>query len=362
MNRNNLQLDISLGRSAGTNSMDWQQSGEGSTYKDEGLSVGSDHMRLYGDEVQMEVLHSDLIFGERIGEGACSAVHVATHIRTGEKLAVKWFNVFDRNQGAQLFKELSFLTSVSCEAVITLKGAFHDQGRIGLIIEYMDKGSLEWLMDSEVNLTEEVMAAITFQIIWGLGYLHYEKQLHRDIKPANVLMNSKGHVKLSDFGISKELEETTAMSSTAVGSYRYMSPERLLGEKYDASGDIWSVGITIVQLWTKRYPLSDVSDSPIEILSEIESNIDSIVSERDFPSPRMREVLLSMLEYEPNQRATSQSIAGAEWFGDCGITDLRNAQQTVEDWLQNPPRRVESKSSRYHNSSHHHHHHHRSGK
>jgi hypothetical protein len=59
----------------------------------------------------MQVLKSDLIFGERIGEGACSAVHLATHKRTGEKLAVKWFNVFDRNQGAQLFKELSFLTS-----------------------------------------------------------------------------------------------------------------------------------------------------------------------------------------------------------------------------------------------------------
>lgn len=59
----------------------------------------------------MEVKPGDLIFGERIGEGACSAVHIATHKVTGEKLAVKWFNVFDRKQGAQLFQELSFLTS-----------------------------------------------------------------------------------------------------------------------------------------------------------------------------------------------------------------------------------------------------------
>lgn len=206
------------------------------------------------------------------------------------------------------------------------------------------------------------MAAITFQIIWGLGYLHYEKQLHRDIKPANILMNSQGHVKLSDFGISKELEETTAMSNTAVGSYRYMSPERLLGKKYDASGDIWSVGITIVELWTKRYPLSEISDSPIEILTEIENNIESIVSERNFPSPRMRQVLLSMLEYEPNHRATSVSIAGAEWFEECGISDLRIAQQTVEDWLRNPPRREESKSSSRHHHHHHRHHHRSSGK
>jgi serine/threonine protein kinase len=117
-----------------------------------------------------------------------------------------------------------------------------------------------------------------------------------------IVQNSRGEVKLSDFGISKELDSSTAMSHTAVGSYRYMSPERLLGEKYDASGDIWSVGITIVQLWTKSYPFSSVADTPIDLFGELEHfNFDRVVSKTVFP-PLMRKFIRSTLATNPDQR------------------------------------------------------------
>ena len=61
-------------------------------------------------------------------------------------------------------------------------------GSIGIIIEFMDKGSLEFMLNKDIKVSETVMAAITFQIIWGLGYLHFENQIHRDVKPANILM------------------------------------------------------------------------------------------------------------------------------------------------------------------------------
>lgn len=77
-----------------------------------------------------------------------------------------------------------------------------------------------------VNHLELVTACILYQILWGLAYLHYEHSIHRDIKLGNVLINSSGVVKLSDFGISRILDSTTAMSHTAVGTSRYMSPER----------------------------------------------------------------------------------------------------------------------------------------
>lgn len=128
--------------------------------------------------------------GRRIGQGACSSVNLATHKRTGEVFAVKMFNVYDQAQATQLHKEISLLTRVECDALITLKGAFHDEGLIGIIIEYMDQGSLEFMVDKNIEVSERVMAAITFQIIWGLGYLHFENQIHRDVKPANILMVS----------------------------------------------------------------------------------------------------------------------------------------------------------------------------
>lgn len=130
----------------------------------------------------------DLILGNRIGQGACSSVNIARHKRTGEVYAIKMFNVYDKAQASQLYNEISMLANFQCDALITLKGAFHDEGSIGVIIEYMDRGSLEFILDKRVEIDERAMAGISFQILWGLGYLHYEKQIHRDVKPGNILM------------------------------------------------------------------------------------------------------------------------------------------------------------------------------
>ncbi len=138
--------------------------------------------------IQLEVSITDLVFGSKIGQGACSTVKIATHKRTGERYAVKMFNVYDEKQAQQLYNEILLLTSFQCDALIGLKGAFHDEGSIGVILEFMDRGSLEFLCETDYPLEENVMGAIAFQMIWGLGFLHYERQIHRDIKPGNALM------------------------------------------------------------------------------------------------------------------------------------------------------------------------------
>ena len=78
--------------------------------------------------------------------------------------------------------------------------------------------------------------------------------MHRDIKPDNILVNTQGFVKLTDFGITKQLDETSALVSTFVGTLYYMSPERMEGEKYSFEGDIWSLGIVLIELVTGSYP------------------------------------------------------------------------------------------------------------
>lgn len=107
--------------------------------------------------------------------------------------AIKFFNILDKNQASQLYNEIYTLANFQCDALISLKGVFHLQGCIGLILEYMDLGSLEGLIQytNKGNLIpEEVLASIAFQALWGLCYLNYENQIHRDIKPANILMVS----------------------------------------------------------------------------------------------------------------------------------------------------------------------------
>ena len=128
------------------------------------------------------------------------------------------------------------------------------------------------------------------QVLWGLAYLKHEKRVHRDIKPPNILINSQGQVKLTDFGISKSLQNsrtgpgsprtqgrsvfdmspappllpcthTAVMCATFVGSFKYMAPERMLHSRYDYSADIWSLGIVLQELALGKYPYPESSSA-----------------------------------------------------------------------------------------------------
>jgi serine/threonine protein kinase len=118
----------------------------------------------------------------------------------------------------------------------------------------MDAGSLEGILkiyrSKKVvpEIPEVVLAKIAIQILCGLSYLHNNNQFHRDIKPANILLNTKGEVKLTDFGIAKELEHANELSRTNVGTFAYMSPERILGQPYNTKSDVWSFGIVMYEL------------------------------------------------------------------------------------------------------------------
>ena len=323
-------LKLTLGDSL-TNFED-SMTGMGSTYRIEGLSLNEEHFRMFGEELKMTVTYSDLVIGKRIGQGACSAVHLAEHEKTGETYAVKMFNVFDKGQRSQMTKEIKVLTELDCEAIISYRGAWYSEGRIGIILEFMDRGSLEFLDDESLDVDEQTVASIVFQILWGLGYLHFDNRLHRDVKPANVLMNSLGHVKVSDFGISTALENTLSSGSN-VGSYRYMSPERLEGERYGASADIWSVGLLMVQLWTKIYPFHYACNTPIELLSELLAlDISEYLKELKFPQG-MHAFLMCMLAPEPVDRLNTEDLLAHPWFASNGITTLEEAQAVVRGWL-----------------------------
>ncbi len=143
-----------------------------------------------------------------------------------------------------------------------------------------------------------------------------------------LLQNSLGHVKLSDFGISKELDNSIAMSNTAVGSYRYMSPERLRGEKYDAAGDVWSVGISIIELWEKAYPFRNIADTPISLLGELERvSFNRLLSRSAVGySKQMKEFLLQTLEPDPRRRPGAADLMSHSWFEVTGVTTLPDAQ------------------------------------
>ena len=117
-----------------------------------------------------------------------------------------------------------------CPFLVKLYGAYFEEGTVKVVLELMDAGSLtdvlkriKVIKKEEPYIEEPVLAKITQQVLNGLMYLNIvSHQIHRDIKPANILINTKGEVKLTDFGISKELDMTNQLSSTFVGTVAYM--------------------------------------------------------------------------------------------------------------------------------------------
>ena len=123
---------------------------------------------------------------------------------------------------------------VPCPHIVSLYEAYMDKkaSSVTLVVEYMDGGSLQDIVETGGCNSEPVLANIACRVLHGLSFLHKNRQIHRDIKPANLLINHHGNVKVSDFGIVKDMGEGEAAAETFTGTFTYMSPERISGTKY----------------------------------------------------------------------------------------------------------------------------------
>lgn len=149
--------------------------------------------------------------------------------------------------------------TLNCPYIVSFYDSYFDleKGSVCLVLEYMGRGSLQNLIDDKRLASEMDIAVVSYSVLCALEELSRKNLLHRDIKPSNILIRGDGAVKLSDFGITSELDDEN-FQQTFTGTMCYMSPERIRGEKYGKVSDIWSLGISLLVLITGRSPFAEV--------------------------------------------------------------------------------------------------------
>lgn len=212
----------------------------------------------------------DLI--EVVGNGTYGQVYKGRHTKTAQLAAIKVMDVTEEEE-EEIKLEINVLKKFSHHRnIATYYGAFIKKGsgrnendQLWLVMEFCGAGSVTDLVKSSKNnfLKEEWIAYICREILRGLAHLHLNKVIHRDIKGQNVLLTDNADVKLVDFGVSAQLDRTIGRRNTFIGTPYWMAPEVIACDEnpdatYDNRSDLWSLGITAIEMGEGQPPLCDM--------------------------------------------------------------------------------------------------------
>lgn len=243
----------------------------------------------------------------RLGEGASGTVYLATDTRTGQQVAIKMSDAADLEN---LKHEIALQSLSVHENIVRYIETYLHQRRLWIVLEFVHGGPLTDVLGPSVRFPEACIAYVCKCVLKGLAYMHRSHRLHRDIKSDNIMVDFNGAVKIADFGFAIGLTEEEDKRRSVVGTPYWMAPELIRGLEYDSRVDVWSLGITALEM----------ADGEPPWLHE----------------PPLRALLLITTEGTPQVKSPARWSSAFKHFLQCSLHTQVRRRATAEQLLMHP--------------------------
>ena len=276
--------------------------------------------------------------GELLGTGGFGRVHRAVHKDTGAEVAIKMLPA--STDGISMAKEVELLRACSSDHIVQYHGAaLHDKnGELWILMECCEGSILDVMAATKRCLTERQMSAVLAAVLDGLLFLHRRHIMHRDLKAANVLLTRQGAIKLADFGVATRMTSSISARHTLVGTAPWLAPEVVVGTSallalqaglppgvgYGKKADVWSLGITVLEMGEGNAPLSGAT--PHAALFFIPVHPAPTFEKPELWSPGLRSFLARALVKLPSDRASVNELLLEPFIAEFGRSNQQNGE------------------------------------
>uniref|UniRef100_A0A8D1IYL7 non-specific serine/threonine protein kinase n=1 Tax=Sus scrofa TaxID=9823 RepID=A0A8D1IYL7_PIG len=251
------------------------------------------------------------IVGE-LGDGAFGKVYKAKNKETGALAAAKVIETKSEEELEDYIVEIEILATCDHPYIVKLLGAYYYDGKLWIMIEFCPGGAVDAIMlELDRGLTEPQIQVVCRQMLEALMFLHSKKIIHRDLKAGNVLMTLEGDIRLADFGVSAKNLKTLQKRDSFIGTPYWMAPEVVMCETmkdtpYDYKADIWSLGITLIEMAQIEPPHHELN--PMRVLLKIAKSDPPTLLTPSKWSVEFRDFLKTALDKNPETRPSAAQL------------------------------------------------------